>query len=358
MKRVKQFVVAALCLSLTVACEKSEENSLESPSDKKTATDYPYEIYDPLTEDPYEELRLGLIDAFDANNAAENIDPTQAVWLIEGGLNALFNDSAYNEYDSIVSSSIGIALFISNETTTKGNVKDKLTEAYNHISGVLGANSNYTFEVADVRFVSDNGTALEFAIDVNYLQNASNVVYSPSPWAWGPVPAAPYSAWGGSMSACPGFTYGTRGAWQNVERQVKAVTPKLHFPVIYNSIPGRTVSNVISLASTKGLLAHRYLDGTYLYGGSNALNPLHTNSQPSQGPHSCVSISDQGMYAQALANQLQQEVGKRYYWDGISSLNVQTNGTFDFNWVFSANLSHQIFAKENSPQISAAQLGF
>jgi hypothetical protein len=177
-------------------------------------------------------------------------------------------------------------------------------------------------------------------------------------WAWGPVPAAPYSAWGGAQSSCPGYSFGTKGAWQNVERQVKAVTPKLHFPVTYKNLPGRSVRNVVSLSSTQGLIANRYLDGSYLYGGANALNINHVGSQPSQGPNSCVSIADQNDYAQALANQLQQQVGKRYYWDGISSLTVALNGTYDFNWVFSADLSHQVFAKENSQKISAAELGF
>lgn len=334
--------IILICLGLlflTAACEKREASE-DSLSTNKTTGHDPYEVYLPTTGDPYAEMKTGLLEVFDTSNSDTAIALDKSVFLMEAGLSALFPDAEFVEFDSLFTQSMDLEFSKSGNFTSMGELKTNFTEVFNGIEAALNQNDAYAVDAIDIRFASETGSTVFFTADVVYAVNGSGVG-SNSPYYWGPVPNAPYSAFAGSSSQCP-FVPFTKGAWENVATQVRSVAPMNHpgpnlVTAYFNNYYMSTDPSV-----TGG--GFRKLNGDYLVGWPNALDINHQGVVPAT---TCIPISNpnpgragQNEYAQAIVDQLYPFVGKRNYWTGLISFrmrNIGTPGTIAV-WVYDTYL--------------------
>ncbi|MDZ7848916.1 MAG: hypothetical protein U5L96_20535 [Owenweeksia sp.] len=102
MSKIKLFLCALFVLPFT-ACEKASEDEAGKDLTKKSElTVLDYETYDPEVEDPYNEMKDGIIAVFEGTNPTGKTAINRAIWLYEGAMSTLFTDTVFNDGDSTV----------------------------------------------------------------------------------------------------------------------------------------------------------------------------------------------------------------------------------------------------------------
>lgn len=356
MFKTKKLAYLCSALILFAACSKDgdttkSKNALNEQISQQSQGEYPFEIYSPTTNDAYAEMKSGLLEAFNSSSESKAINVNKAVFLLEAGLSALFESDEYLDFDSTITEHVAIDLSFNENATTMGEVKSSFTEVYDAITLTLATNGSYTVDAVDIRYTTIDGTGIHFSANIVYVLNGSGIssISTNSPYYWGTVSSAPYSAFAGINSRCS-FDPTTRGAWRNVTAQVKAVAPMINQSPSYHTAYFNNVYFTTDAAS----IAPNHLDGSYLLGFTNAPYPHHQGPTPQA---TCVTKSEQNWYAQAIVDQLWPIVGKRNYWNGLNSFRVKMDPGNSVFWVYDAHLAAVAVTDLNN-QLQRSDLGF
>jgi hypothetical protein len=326
----KNLITGIAILTVLSACEKQYDYQQKSAETKSTV-DYPYEIYEPATDDPYAEMKSSLIHIFNNSDPNKAIDLNKTVFLLEAGLSALFEDYNYVNFDGQNEEGMAIEFTKNANFTTTGEVKANFTQVFNMIENTLNNNSFYSVDAIDIRFESEDASKVYFTANVVYAVNGSNAASanSNSSFYWGTVPNAPYSAFAGTSFQCP-LVPGTNGAYENVTRQVRSVAPMNH---VSPSMISAYYNNYF-MSTNPTHVVNRRLNGDYLVGAAFALDTNHRGSNTSSTI--CIPVSNvnpgragQNEYAQAVVDHLHPFLGKHNYWGGLISFRMYNSGKPD-----------------------------
>ena len=252
-------------------------------------------------EDEYAEFKGGIISVFDGTNPTGATGIKRAIWFYEGGLSSLLMDNVYNDGDSIIDISREVSFTIEEGKISDEDFVSEFTTDYNQLSNHLNnSNIDLSYSSTDVRFVSLEGNVLQLTINTRLLVNGFN-----SPWDAPDVPSATHFRYGGADAICGAISGG--GAWKSVQSQARSVIP---------GYSGAYV-NCIHFNSDPFAINQSYVDGSFLYGQPN--ETYWPYPAPVLG---CVTPSQQDHYAQEIADQVYDLMGKRYYWSGAKDLRV------------------------------------
>lgn len=315
-------MLALLALTFFGSCTKESDLTAEIHNHKKTGVDedYPYEIYDPGEGEVYLLLESGLQDVF--AEGAEN-DPTEisrAIWLWESGINYFHLDpgnevqmSMVSGYEDIIIISREVTITLEQGEVLNSDIQSQLILTNDDILEQIGGLVKHN--VTDVQFVELDNNELKLNIVSKFY--TSPIVSAASTWLSPPVvDPATVNKRIGSQTVC-GSVGWVRGVWDDVESRVKKALPQPVF-IQYNGF----YTNVVQFHTYGFQVGSKYIDGSYLPGHANALYTYHQQHVPAGN---CLPIIEQNTYQQALADQLHAKLAKRYYWDGIASLNVANN---------------------------------
>lgn len=313
-----------------------------------TALDY--EIYDPNVDDEYAEFKNGIIAIFDGSNPGGETDINRAIWLYEAGMSALLRDTAYTDFDTIITDSRAVSFTVSeNGKLMDSDFANEFAEDYDEVVAYKLQNPHLDYQFTDVQFVSiENGELNLKVVNHFYVNGTRNMWDAPL------VPPATYGRRGGATLPCDQTPH--IGAWQHVQVQVRAVLPKTWYQ-------GIGASNVVGFRSDSRFVTGRAykvdLNDEYLFGGANSLHhpPIfdQTTNQYQNHQGICVTPAEHDDYAQALADQLYDFMGKRYHWDDVHGLVIdrETVGITAF-WHFRGNFTNRLYP--SLPPITSADL--
>ncbi len=331
-------ILVGLGVLLAISCTK-EKDELAAVKSLKVgvASEAPYEVYEPQGV-PYEDLEAGLLENLSGEATAATCEVTKGIWLWETGMNYWFpsvefdhENSFVSGYDEEIIDERMIQLNLISGEFDNLSLRAEFVSTYEDIeSRVL---DGLAHAVTDVQFVDLQDDVITLRVKSIFYLNPQFTVYPGTPT----VPSATVDKMMGYKATC---SYGPvqSGAWQDAAGNVKSVIPRPHY--ISHS---KYYSNVFEYSSYAGSLGKRFLDGSYLPGNSNALFNHH--SSPAMAT-TCILISEQNSYAQALANQIDGILVKRTYWDGISRLIIHPNITVpagNSSWGFYLDLATHYF---------------
>lgn len=279
-----------LLLVPLVSCEKSSSDEKHSSVVKKSEINpLDYEIYDPETNDPYSEMRDGIISVFDGTNPSGQTGINRAIWLYEGALSSLLTDNDHNQGDSVVLLERTVQFDLTEGEILDEDLETEFSTDYYNVLSHLDNNQNQSYSSTDVQFIALDGSELELKVVTAFLMNG--ITYALS--SGSSVPPASVHRYGGADAECGKINGG--GAWKHVQKQARSVLPSRGTAAIANAITYHSEPN----AGSK-----RYINGDYLFGQTSALHWPYPASNTS-----CVTASEQDEFAQAIVDQIYNKWG-------------------------------------------------
>ena len=336
---------------LAFSCTK-ETSEMETPAPVKTgaADEAPYEVYEPQGE-AYLELEDGIMKHFSNEATAVSCDITKGIWLWESGINYWFPSVEFSEEDAFVSGyeyevidERNIQLNLINGAFENASLRSEFVSTYEDVSSRVGEGLEHA--LTDVQFVELVGDVITLRVKSVFYLNPVFTTYSTTPT----VPTATMDKMAGYKGSCS-FAPLQTGSWHDVAKRVRSVLPTA------NTISrGRLYSNVFEFSSYPATIGKRYIDGSYLPGNQNAIFSAHN---PPLTATTCILISQQNAYAQAMVNQINGILVKRTYWDGVARLVIHPNTTTpgsNCSWGFYLDLATHYFYPEDSLTLSPSIL--
>lgn len=250
-------------------------------------------------------------------------------------MSALLRDTVFNDFDTVISDQREVSFTLNESDKLEDeDFISEFTTDYNQAVSFKQQHQDLDYQYTDVQFVSLTSGILSLKVVNYYYHNGTRNM-----WSAPTVPPASIDRYGGADAICGSVTGG--GAWRHVESQAKAVMPKLW----WSSYP--TV-NTLSVNSDPFAGGVRYINGDFLFGRPNAIHHPYPAAQMDcvYATNPTTQDSEQDDYAQALADQLYDILGKRAYWDGVKGLTVKKSnwGSGGAEWYFHAlmvnHLSH------------------
>lgn len=333
------------------SCTKeSNESSFETTMKSGLAPDAPFEVYEPQGE-AYLVLEEGLVEHLGREATAASCEVTKGIWLWETGINYWFPSAEFAEENSFVSGfedevidERSIQLNLQNGEFETQSLRAEFVNTYEDVVSRVSGGLDHAF--TDVQFVELVGDVITLRVKSVFHLNPVFTAYSATPT----VPSATMDKMAGYKGSCSYAPLQT-SSWEDVARNVRTVLPKP------NTVShGRLYSNVYEYSSYLGSVGKRYINGSYLPGNSNSLFSAHNSPLAAT---TCLSISEQNAYAQAMVNQISGILAKRTYWDGVSRLVIHPNTTTpgsNCSWGFYLDLATHYFYPEERVKLSPSIL--
>lgn len=329
------------------SCTKeSEESSFVKALKTGMAPDAPYEVYETQGE-AYLELETGLLEHLGREATASSCDVSKGIWLWETGINYWFpsvelaeENSFVSDFEDEVIDERSIQLNLQNGEFETQSLRAEFVNTYEDVASRVSGGLDHAF--TDVQFIDLVGDVITLKVKSVFYLNPVYSAYTGTPT----VPSATMDKMAGYKGACS-FSPVNRGSWGDAAINVKAALPRAR--TISRS---RFYSNVYEFATYSTSMGKRYLDGSYLPGNANSLYSYH---KPPLAATTCLFVSEQNAYAQAMANQIDRILVKRTYWDGIARFVVHPNTSApgsNCSWGFYLDLATHYFYPGAGSQIS------
>ena len=299
------------------SCTK-ESDEMATVNTLKTGVspEAPFEVYEPQAE-AYVELEEGLMQYLSREATAENCEVTKGIWLWETGINYWFPSTELAEDNSFVSGyedevidERSIQLSLENGEFETQSLRAEFVTTYEDVDSRVGEGLEHAF--TDVQFVELVGDVITLKVKSVFYLNPSYSSYSGTPT----VPSATMDKMAGYKGTCS-YAPVQKGSWEDAARNVRSALPKPN-----TVVRGRYYSNVYEYSTYQASIGKRYIDGSYLPGNANSLYSSH---QAPLSASTCLLISEQNSYAQAMANQIDRILVKRTYWDGVARFVIHPN---------------------------------
>ncbi len=313
-------------------CSKADLSKATGPitemQKKGASEDFPYEIYEPTGEgEVYEQLEEGLLALFDENSTITTVGIAEAVWLWETGVNyMLYPDTATEDdvdfiADDGYSIERNVTLSTDGSTLDASDLKHQIQLTYEDAEQEIGYGA--MLACLDVQYIKQETGTITFTIKTNWYNFVYGIVGQAT------VTSATICKRVGYATDC-GVQY-TQASWK--EAQVN----------VWKSLPKRaTATNIVEFNTSNNIMHHKYINGTYLPGNVNALDPLHL---PSCSPLLHLSVNQQNIYAQKIRDMLAAKMNTNEFFQVVQYLRIDENTLQNLNtcqWGFQVNLANRV----------------
>lgn len=293
------------------SCSKEEQDLRQAPylSDTFAFGEEDYEIYDPMGD--LEDEIVAALMHFEDDNGLGTTDINRGIWTLETGLNYLHGNLPHT-HDSMYTVNLQVEFErLEDDMVYEAELKQALI-LWNAAIGNEELTQYVKFASADVYFDEEfsNSESIFFGIRLSFFtgvvteDGADNLTLTiPS------IPSADATRFAGTKNTCntsgPSSIYNA----QRIANQAFAALPKYTAPLPTSNPVVPFFTNVRDYSSMPGTSPHRLINGSVLFGKSNA--PIAGQTTP-QSIYTCLSIQEQNTYAQEIYDAVDQILWKHY----------------------------------------------
>jgi hypothetical protein len=292
---------------LGASCSKDASSPINAPNHQfSNASMQSLELYFP--DDSLDvAIQEALLDLEEEDDFLGSVSLQRGIWIIETGLNFIFRDQPYMNYEQSADSYSFQIDLASEDQFSLVDIKATLINLYAEINGNISSSKGY---IATDVYVEDlTAASILLAVKVYYAVDYSEIEDS-----WENITLIPSATIGrkaGIAQTCDNSA--TTGAWIDCAQRARVALRSYDGPPAGST---RFYTNIRERNSIVASSSSNYISPEKLVGNSNAVVSSH---QSPVDPNLCLSISDQNNYADAIYSDISGIIVKH---SGVISLHV------------------------------------